>query len=255
VTVVRRRDTASVDAAERPSNEHYRRFLTLVRQGTRTGWPQAELARSGRFRVLDAGFSAMLARACADLAWLAGELGEREAAVESAAQAEHVAGALAARAGADGLVRALDLTDETTLAPVGAGSALAALSPSLGGRAVRTLRDLVAVGPLASPFGVRSLDRDHPESSARNYWRGPVWANVTWLCALGLEGHGEPAAARELRGRMARAVEGGGMREYFVASSGRGIGARDFAWTAALYLRERSLGGGFAERVRVETEA
>ena len=37
---------------------------------------------------------------------------------------------------------------------------------------------------------------------------------------------------------MLLAVEGGGMREYFGPESGRGLGARDFAWTAALYLRE-----------------
>jgi hypothetical protein len=60
---------------------------------------------------------------------------------------------------------------------------------------------------------------------------------VTWLCALALEGHGEHALAEELRRRLARAVEGGGMREYFAPESGRGLGARDFAWTAALYLR------------------
>ena len=28
------------------------------------------------------------------------------------------------------------------------------------------------------------------------------------------------------------------MREYFAPESGRGLGARDFAWTAALCLRE-----------------
>jgi hypothetical protein len=28
------------------------------------------------------------------------------------------------------------------------------------------------------------------------------------------------------------------MREYFVPDSGRGLGARDFTWTAALCLRE-----------------
>jgi hypothetical protein len=63
---------------------------------------------------------------------------------------------------------------------------------------------------------------------------------VTWLCALALEGHGERALAAELRRRMAQAVEGGGMREYFAPESGRGLGARDFTWTAALYLREVS---------------
>jgi hypothetical protein len=44
---------------------------------------------------------------------------------------------------------------------------------------------------------------------------------------------------------MLLAVEGGGMREYFAAESGRGLCARDFAWTAALYLREVArLGAG-----------
>ena len=45
-------------------------------------------------------------------------------------------------------------------------------------------------------------------------------------------------AAAALRVRMMEAIEGGGMREYFVPDSGRGLGARDFAWTAALCLRE-----------------
>ena len=39
---------------------------------------------------------------------------------------------------------------------------------------------------------------------------------------------------------MLKAVEGGGLREYFMPDSGRGLGARDFTWTAALYLREMS---------------
>ena len=34
------------------------------------------------------------------------------------------------------------------------------------------------------------------------------------------------------------------MREYFEPESGAGLGARDFAWTAALTLREHSGGRG-----------
>jgi glycogen debranching enzyme len=99
-------------------------------------------------------------------------------------------------------------------------------------------RVAVLDGALSSRWGVRSLDAAHPERPARNYWRGPVWANVTWLTALGLELHGEQRAAQRLRDRMILAIEASGMREYFEPESGRGLGARDFTWTAALCLRE-----------------
>ena len=238
VVTVRRRDTDTVDAAERPSHEHYRRFLTLVRQGTAAHWHQRELAVHGRFRVLDPGFSAILARACVDLGDLADALGEPRVAEESHAAGERVAAALRARADSDGLIRPVDLTGDSPLAVTSAGSALALLTPGLPDKEVAAARATVLHGPLASRYGVRSLDKEHPERSARNYWRGPVWANITWLTALGLALHGEDRAAQALRAQMMVAIEGGGMREYFAPESGRGLGARDFAWTAALCLHE-----------------
>jgi hypothetical protein len=238
VTVLHRRDTDSVDAAERPSDEHYRRFLTLVRQGTRAGWAQQRLPRSGAFRVLDPGFSAILARACHDLAAVAETLGDSRLADESLRASERVGEALRARADSDGLIRPLDLTDGSTLPVTSAGSALALLAPGLHDKEVAAARAAVLHGPLASRWGVRSLEAGHRERSARNYWRGPIWANITWLTALGLELHGEQRAADALRSRMMAAIEGGGVREYFAPESGRGLGTCDFTWTAALCLRE-----------------
>ena len=151
-----------------------------------------------------------------------------------------------ARASGDGLIRAVDMTDDSTLEVTSAGSALALLVQGLSGRQVEAVSELVTSGALASPYGVRSLDRAHPERSPRNYWRGPVWANVTWLCALALDAYGDRVAAAKLRFRMVEAIEGGGMREYFVPDSGRGLGAADFAWTAALCLRELGVGAAVA---------
>jgi hypothetical protein len=239
VRVVHRRDIHTVDAAERPSDEHYRQFLSLVRAGTRAGWPQAELARSGEFRVLDPGFSAILARACADLAHLAGELGETELHERNLEAAERVSRGLARRTDSDGFLWPVDLVSGKELRTLSAGTALAVLDPAADQRRVGAMRGLVArEGPLGSAYGVRSLDAADPRLRPRGYWRGPVWANITWLCAHALEGHGERAAAQELRTRILQAVDRGGMREYFEPSSGAGLGARDFAWTAALTLRE-----------------
>jgi Glycosyl hydrolase family 63 C-terminal domain len=237
VQLPERPDTNSVDPAERPSDEQYRRFLTLVREGVAAGWSQERLARRGPFRVLDPGFSAILSRACLDLAWLADELGERRIAEESAAAAARVARALIARADADGLVRPADLARGVPIGVTGAGSALALLAPFLPVSGLQAARVLVLAGPLASPFGIRSLAARHPESSQRNYWRGPVWANTTWLCAHALALHGDDRAATMLRLRLRRVVGAGGMREYFEPEAGTGLGARAFAWTAALTLR------------------
>lgn len=233
-----RRDTDSVSADERPSDEHYRRYLALVRQGTASGWPQKRLAAGGTFRVLDPGFSAILARACADLAWLAHRLGEPAIAEESTAAGDRLAAALRARMSSDGQIRALDLVDEATLPVTSAGTALPLLVPGLDERALGAARALVVGGALASPFGVRSLDKHHSECSSRAYWRGPTWANITWLCAYGLDLSGDWAAAALLRSQMLLAVDRGGMREYFAPETGTGLGARGFAWTAALTLRE-----------------
>ena len=249
VTVVHRRDLHSVDAAERPSDEHYRRFLSLVRRGTDAGWSQSRLARAGVFRVLDPGFSGVLARACHDLAWLSDELGEPAIAEESRAACDRVVEALRARADSDGLIRPLDMVAQAPIEVTSAGSALAVMAPGLDESNVGAVREVVTSGALASSYGVRSLDRDHPERSPRNYWRGPAWINVTWLCAWALEQRDEGEAAERLREQMLAAVEGGGMREYFMPDSGRGLGAHDFAWTAALTLRELPVG------VRVERSA
>jgi hypothetical protein len=161
VVVLRRPDERSVDPAERPSDDHYRRYLTLVRRGTRVGWPQAKLARSGQFRVLDPGFSAILARACMDLSSLAAALGEPRRAEEQRAAGERVAAALRARADGDALIRPFDLVARAPLPVTGAGSALALLTPGIGDRELEagvrpgSQRDawLALRGPLARPEG------------------------------------------------------------------------------------------------------
>ena len=108
--MLHRRDTDSVDAAERPTDEHYRRYLTLVRRGTRgragsrSGWRAA-----GAFRVLDPGLLGD-ARARLPRTWPGSPsaLGEPALAEESRAAGERVIAALRARADSDGLIRPVD---------------------------------------------------------------------------------------------------------------------------------------------------
>jgi Glycosyl hydrolase family 63 C-terminal domain len=241
-----REDTRWVGLDERPSHADYGRYAWLVRR-MRTGdvAEQRALAASGDFRVLDPGVSSALAAACADLARLAEQLGEHALADRSAARADAVEAALSARAGDRGVAEAVDLRTGDAVPTPGAGWALNLLRDRLPDRALEKLERACCddADALASPYGVRSWARADARFEADRYWRGPVWANVTWLCALGLERHARAHAAALLRARLGEASRGAGFREYVDGDTGEGRGARGFTWTAAL-AAWTSAGGG-----------
>jgi mannosylglycerate hydrolase MGH1-like protein len=68
----------------------------------------------------------------------------------------------------------------------------------------------------------------------RRYWRGPTWVNSAWMVWIGLRRLGYEDAARQLAGGLIGAVEREGLREYYDPRTGRGLGARDFAWSSLI---------------------
>jgi hypothetical protein len=66
----------------------------------------------------------------------------------------------------------------------------------------------------------------------RRYWRGPTWINCAWLVWMGLRRLGYAEAAASLASGVEGAVRGAGLREFYGPRDGRGMGARDFAWSA-----------------------
>lgn len=221
---------------ERPTDTDYAHYMALVEAGKASRWNQELLARTGPFRVLDPGFSSILAAACMDLAEVATAIGSVDIAQTSRAQADQLKMALAGRADSAGIVWPHDLSTGMDLRELSAGVALQALVPGVSRKLATRIAEIVLDGPLASPMGVRSLAIDSHMLEPLRYWRGPVWSNVTWLCAHGLERAGLHDEAAELRRRQLACVAHSGMREYFDPISGDGLGAKSFSWTAATTL-------------------
>jgi hypothetical protein len=90
------------------------------------------------------------------------------------------------------------------------------------------------------PVPPSSVAADEPSFSRREkswlglrrYWRGPTWVNSAWLVWMGLRRLGYREHADELARRLAVAVDREGLREYYDPISGRGMGARQFAWSS-----------------------
>lgn len=72
--------------------------------------------------------------------------------------------------------------------------------------------------------------------SPLRYWQGPTWVNTNWLVIDGLRQHGFSEEADTLTARTVEMVKQSGCYEYFNPLDGKGIGAPDFSWTAALTL-------------------
>lgn len=68
----------------------------------------------------------------------------------------------------------------------------------------------------------------------RRYWRGPTWVNAAWLLWLGLCRLGYLQEADRMANGLIGAVEREGLREYYDPRTGKGMGAKDFAWSALI---------------------
>jgi glycogen debranching enzyme len=86
-------------------------------------------------------------------------------------------------------------------------------------------------------LGVASAPTDEPEFKPHCYWQGPVWVNMNWLIADGLDRYGLETLAHRIRHETVAMVAAcGGMYEYYSPLDGAGVGSDHFSWTAALVI-------------------
>jgi hypothetical protein len=83
---------------------------------------------------------------------------------------------------------------------------------------------------------VPSYDRYGFAFSPTRYSCGPVWINVNWFLAQGMNRYGYEEHARRLRKTIVSLCRDEGYYEYFDPLTGAGHGSDLFSWTAALLL-------------------
>ena len=128
-----------------------------------------------------------------------------------------------------------DIVTWAALAPL----ALPDLPEEIGRRLVEEhllSRDefLTPVAPPSVGVSEPSYESGDGRGPVRRYWRGPTWINAAWLLWLGLNRLGYRQEAERMASGLIGAVEREGLREYYDPQTGRGMGAREFAWSALI---------------------
>jgi glycogen debranching enzyme len=232
-----RKDIEHADPAERPSQEEYDKYISIVKFGRDNGWDQRLLTEKGPFLMADPGIFFILLRADRDLLWLAQKLGADEAEAEIAAWIKH------AEAGVDyfwndelGAFCARDVRSGVFSDGFSNASALCFYADV--GSAEQRRKTLAHMSRISTKtqYGQSSWDPDAPLFESQRYWCGPLWCQMNYMIAQGLREQGEAEFAEKMRQDLRKVIELSGFYECFDPISGAGCIGRDFSWTAALWL-------------------
>jgi hypothetical protein len=93
---------------------------------------------------------------------------------------------------------------------------------------------LTAVAPPSVAASEASYEPDGGHGPIRRYWRGPTWVNSAWIVWLGMRRLGYVEQAQRLADGVIAAAAREGLREYYDPRTGRGLGAKDFAWSSLI---------------------
>lgn len=208
-------DLAKVgDPAQRPTDLEYRRYAVLV------GSIADDDFGPGEFAVYDPMMTALVLWAETELAALSGEPSPRIDALRSGLDRlwDEPAGRYRFRDARAGRDHGADVL---------AGYLPLIVEPP-GPRRAAMLAGLDRFAGGAARWATAAIES--PAFEPRRYWRGPVWINTNWLLAQ------VPELRDAARAAILALVEQGGFREYYDPTSGAGLGAERFTWSAALAL-------------------
>ena len=85
-------------------------------------------------------------------------------------------------------------------------------------------------------YKIASLDRSESVFDPINYWRGPMWINLSWMIYNGLQNNGYFSLAKKIKNTCLSQIDKFGFYEYYNSVDDNGCGDNYFSWTASIYV-------------------
>ena len=83
-----------------------------------------------------------------------------------------------------------------------------------------------------------TVSYDNPNYNSAGYWRGPMWLNTAYFAAKGLKNYGYIELAEKIKDNILTVCDNEKeiIFEYYDSITGKGLGAKQFAWSAAFII-------------------
>jgi hypothetical protein len=235
-----RRDTKHVDdPSERPSQKTYDRYVHLCEQLKRVNYDDEAAYATCDFLVKDPACSTLFYLSTQALRAIAERLGEDTGELDAWLERTRAGFDAYFYEPDDGLHYAYDLRAGERLRRRTVLAFLPLAVDFVDAPRAERLVDWLAVSNFCGDdhcdiSAVPSTDVLSEDFSAPTYWRGPVWVNVNWLILGGLYRRGFCAQADACFEGLLALMWENGFWEFYRTDTGKGLGGRDFSWSAAL---------------------
>jgi len=234
----KRADTAFIPIEQRPTDQQYNKYWYLVSLFVGSNYDITQIFKNDPFIVEAILFNSVWCEANRCLSKIAEEIGEENKIFEEWAEQTKNSINENLYDEKDGLYYDFDvkngvLIKEQTSAsflPLFANVPNQEIAQKIVEQYIRNSEKYWLNYPLPT------VSADSLKFNPKRYWRGPVWINMNWFVAKGLENYGFKSYADYIKEKTVELMNKSGFREYFNPYTGEGYGADNFSWSAALTL-------------------
>ena len=228
------------EEGKRPKRPYIGVYSHLIENLQRHKYDWQAIGRNHEFMVQDVLFNAILCKAERDLGEIAEAVGEDPKI--HAVRSDRLGQAMNRKLWDEeaGLYYDFDLVAQE---PIRSDTVFSYLplygkicDPERAARVIESLRTHCFCVSDRNCVGIPSYDMCQVDYQGEYYWRGPVWVNINWCLAAGLREYGEEELADWIETSLLNLVSEHGFYEYYEPETGKGLGASNFSWTAALII-------------------
>ena len=230
----KRKDNKIVKPTQRPLKIDYDRYVTIKNHLKKMNYDPKKLYFKSKFNVVDVGFNSIFLKALKDLVFLLDHINKKSSYLKKYILLNEKK-----------LIKLFnskkmsfknkDIKNNTSI-EIPSITNFFMLYADLKNKGVnKKLIDSLKRYCKNENYLFPSMNSRHKSFEEKRYWRGPVWINCNWIIYQGLKNK-DKSFAEMIRKKTINLVEKKKFREYYSCKSGLGMGAKNFSWSAALYL-------------------
>ena len=230
----KRKDNKIVNASQRPLKIDYDRYVTIKNHLKQMKYNPKTLYYKSKFNVVDVGFNSLFLKALKDLVFLLKQINKSSSSLNKYIYLNEKK-----------IVKLFntkkmtfknkDLKNKTSIEIPAITNYFMLFADLRNNNVNKNLIKSLKKYYKKEKYLFPSISSKHKSFDEKRYWRGPVWINCNWIIYQGLKNK-DKKFAEIIRKKTIKLVEKRKFREYYSCKTGLGMGAKNFSWSAALYL-------------------